>query len=130
MFAEIRHSKVLIIQKNLESSKNELGSADASSRKNQSRIEGSKALQGNRRPAVKKSLKTTTSSGCDVGVSSDVGARPSPQGKKPFSSYSLISSGITRDLPKTRVVGYEDFGAISSSKFTSTFEMTSLPPEA
>jgi hypothetical protein len=86
-----------------------------------SRIAGKRGLQGNLSPQVKKSRKTTISSDAGVGIFSSRGARPSPAGKKPAVSYSLIRFVVTLDSPKTKEggSGFERFAEIRSLGSTS-----------
>jgi hypothetical protein len=56
--------------------------------------------------------------------------RPSPEGKNPASSYSLISSAVTLDLPKTKAWGHMDFEEMSPFRLTSTLEISSPSSES
>jgi hypothetical protein len=97
-----------MIQINFDSSEKELGVSWCIFTENLSRMAGSRVSQGYRRPQTKKSLKTTIAS-ASGGVSSSEGegGRPSPIGKYPAFSYSLILSAVTLDLPKTNAGGYD-----------------------
>jgi hypothetical protein len=50
--------------------------------------------------------------------------------ENPASSYSVLSSVVTLDLPKTKAGGYEVFKEMSSFKLTSTLEISSPSSES
>jgi hypothetical protein len=98
---------------------------------NLSRVAGRMGSQGNLSLQVNKSRNTTTSLASGVGVCSSRGAQPSPAGKNPTASYSLIRFAVTLDSPKSKDGGYDSelFATIRSLGLASTSARSSSTPD-
>jgi hypothetical protein len=86
-----------------------------------------KGIAGKPKTAGEEVANTMTSSASGAGTYSSRGARPSPAGKNPAASYSLIKLVVTLDSPKTKDgwSDFECFTAMSSLGSASTSPISS-----